>query len=113
MIRRSANEGTCDMIATKLIAVACAAAALAISVPAQASSGEDEFQAGMEAYQSCQYADALTSLTLAAHLGHRRAQEIAGLMNLLGASLYGSAVWTDRSAAMRWFGRAAMQGSEI
>ena len=98
------------------MAATCVALAFAISCAAEVSStpGEDEFQAGMEAYQRCWYPDALTSLTLAAHLGHRRAQEVAGLMNLLGGSLYGSGVGIDRRAAKQWFVRAAAeQGSEL
>ena len=74
---------------------------------------DDQYEAGVLAYQSCQHADALPLLTLAAHAGHRHAQEIAGLMNLLGAPFYGSGVATDLGAAMRWFERAAAQGSEI
>ena len=103
------------MLGPKLIATICAALVFAIDLPAQATEvpAEEVFEAGMEAYQRCQYGDALTLLTLAAHRGHRRAQEVAGLMNLLGASLYGSALGTDRGAAMRWFLRAANQGSEL
>ena len=97
------------------LSVTFIAVAFATCLNAHASSlpGEDQFEAGMEAYQRCWYADALTSMTLAAHLGHRRAQEVAGLMNLLGASLYGSAIGTDRRAAKRWFELAAAQGSEV
>ncbi len=103
------------MVQPKLIAATCAAVVFTIGIPVQASPVpvDETFDAGMEAYQSCHYADALTLLTLAAHRGHRRAQEVAGLMNLLGASLYGSAVGTDRGAAMRWLQRAASQGSEL
>lgn len=96
------------------LALALVVAAMMAGGKAHASTTADEhFDNGLLAYQSCQHADALTSLTLAAHAGHRRAQEIAGLMNLLGAPFYGSGVGTDEAAAMRWFERAAMQGSEI
>jgi TPR repeat protein len=96
-----------------ILGAACIAAALAAAPSHAAMSADEQYEAGVLAYQSCQHADALTSLTLAAHAGHRRAQEIAGLMNLLGAPFYGSGVGADRAAAMRWFERAAMQGSEI
>ncbi|HEX4884459.1 MAG TPA: hypothetical protein VFX05_10005 [Casimicrobiaceae bacterium] len=87
--------------------------ALGIAPAAAQPAGSADREAGLVHYEAGRYAEALTSFTKAAHAGDVRSQEIAGLMNLLGARLYGEGVGEDRAAARRWLGRAARQGSDV
>jgi TPR repeat protein len=87
--------------------------ALGIAPAGAQPAGSADHAAGLVHYEAGRYAEALTSFTKAAHAGHVRSQEIAGLMNLMGARLYGEGIGEDRAAARRWLGRAALQGSDV
>lgn len=75
--------------------------------------GVGAYETGLRHYDAGRYAEALAEFTKAAHAGHRRAQEVAGMMNLLGPRLYGDQVAEDRQAARRWLERAGAQGSDV
>ncbi len=90
------------------------AAAGAPPLPAQSTvTPEQQFQVGLEAQSQRDYAAMLAQLRQAAARGNVEAQEMLGLVLLVGPTLYGPAVRADRCEAGQWLRRAADQGSLV
>ncbi|HTN49184.1 MAG TPA: hypothetical protein VMK32_07120 [Burkholderiaceae bacterium] len=83
-----------------------AATLIALSAATAASGGEIE-----AAYDAGHYAEALSLLETRGLEGDIEAQGMAGMMHLMGSSLYGSEVTTDPERAARWLRASAMNGS--
>ena len=76
-------------------------------------SAEQRFQLALEAQSEREYSAMLTQLKAAASLGHVQAHETLGTVLLVGPSVYGRAIRTDRCEALRWFLAATRAGSEL
>jgi hypothetical protein len=73
---------------------------------ASASAADAEF-----AYESGSYAEALALFEERGLEGDVQAQELVGMMHLVGPALYGEQVAADPACAARWFRAAALNGS--
>jgi hypothetical protein len=72
---------------------------------------EQYYRLATEAETERDYLSMMLWLTQSAQGGYRPAQELLGIVNLTGQSLYGDAVPINHCEALRWFSRAAAQGS--
>ncbi len=88
-------------------------AALLMTTACHAADRNALYARALERYANGEYAAAYAGFGAAADAGHGRAQEIAGLMGLLGPSMYGAAVAHDTVAAVRRLQQAAESGSEV
>ena len=71
---------------------------------------EDAFELGLSQYAAGRYGEAFGNLFWAAIRDHARAQEIVGLMYLLGPRVYGPSVRSDRTEAQFWLTEAGKRG---
>lgn len=71
------------------------------------------FQLALEAQTTGDYDQMLAHLRSAGKAGHLGAQEMLGMILLVGPTLYGDAVPADRCEAGQWIGRALAQGSDM
>ncbi|MFN0160583.1 MAG: hypothetical protein ACKVQQ_05085 [Burkholderiales bacterium] len=59
------------------------------------------------------YAQAYAEYFAAAIRGHARAQEVIGMMLLLGPEMYGPDIERNRESALRWLEEAARAGRDV
>ena len=89
---------------------ACLALALSTAAPAafadavDATSPEGIFDHAQNLYAEGRYSDAFKDFLRAAVLEHPQAQEMVGMMSLLGSRFYGTQVAYDKDAAQFWLG---------
>lgn len=91
----------------KPLAVAVLAAALTLPAIARAGEALERAEAACDAHE---WPEALRWFEVAAEDGDRRAQQVAGLMNLYGDRLY-PGVERNWARAVAWLHRAEAQGS--
>jgi hypothetical protein len=72
---------------------------------------EQYYRLAAEAETERDYLSMILWLNQSAQGGYRPAQELLGIVYLTGQSLYGDAVPINHCEALRWFSRAAAQGS--
>lgn len=72
-----------------------------------------KFQLALEAQTAGQYDEMMALLRSAGEGDHIGAQEMLGMVLLVGPTLYGNAVQADRCEAAKWLIRALSQGSEV
>ena len=96
-----------------LLAAMATQAASAAPTHEVESTPEQKFQMALEAQTAREYRTMLTLLRQAAEASNLEAQEMLGMALLIGPTLYGSAVKSDRCEAGNWMRRAAAQGSDI
>lgn len=95
---------------------ACLALALSTAAPAafadavDATSPEGIFDHAQNLYAEGRYSDAFKDFLRAAVLEHPQAQEMVGMMSLLGSRFYGTQVAYDKDAAQFWLGEAGKRG---
>jgi TPR repeat protein len=63
------------------------------------------------AYESGRFAEALALFEERGLEGDIQAQELVGMMHLVGPALYGQEIAADPACAARWFRAAALNGS--
>ncbi len=73
---------------------------------------EDAFEMAQSQYAKGRYGEAFGNFFWAAIRDHARAQEIVGLMYLLGPRVYGPTVRSDRSEAQFWLTEARKRGRQ-
>lgn len=96
------------MLAAMLAACACAGPAWADDT--YVAPVEDALELAQKQYARGRYGDAFGNFFWAAIRDDARAQEIVGLMYLLGQKVYGQAVRADRAQAQFWLAEAASLG---
>ncbi len=72
---------------------------------------EQYYRLATEAETERDYLSMIRWLNQSAQGGYRPAQELLGMVYLTGQSLYGDTVLINHCEALRWFSRAAAQGS--
>lgn len=98
--------------------VASALGALMIALPAHADDThvapvEEAWAVAQEQYSQGRYGDAFGNFYWAAIRNHAQAQEIVGMMYLLGPAVYGPAIRADRAEAAFWLGEAGKRGRDV
>jgi hypothetical protein len=74
---------------------------------------EDAFDVAMKQYGEGRFVDAFGNFYWAAIRDHAQAQEMVGLMQLLGPQVYGPGVRTDREEARFWLAEAGKRGRSV
>lgn len=74
---------------------------------------EQNFQIAMEAQTERDFSKMLDHLRQSAETGNVEAQEMLGMVLLVGPNLYGKTVKVDRCEAGKWMRRAVAQGSYV
>ena len=74
---------------------------------------EDAFDIAQKQYAAGRFGDAFGNFYWAAIRDHARAQEIVGIMYLLGPAVYGKAVRADREEAKFWLAEAGKRGRDV
>lgn len=102
---------------TRLAVSLCIYASL-ISVRAHADDTyvapiEEAWETAQAQYAQGRYGDAFGNFFWAAIRDHAQAQEIVGMMYLLGPAVYGPAIRADRAEAAFWLGEAARHGRDV
>ena len=82
-------------------------AAVMVAASAASASGAD----AESAYESGRFAEALALFEERGLEGDVQAQELVGMMYLVGPALYGQEIAADPVCAARWFRAAALNGS--
>jgi TPR repeat protein len=85
----------------------------AVPAAGRAASPGQMFQMALEAQSVRDYGTMLSLLREAGGQGHLQAQEMLGMVLLVGPQLYGDAVQSDRCEATAWLRMAAAQGSIV
>lgn len=96
------------VLAAMLAACACAGPACADDT--YVAPVEDALELAQKQYAGGRYGEAFGNFFWAAIRDDARAQEIVGLMYLLGHKVYGQAVRADRAEAQFWLAEAARRG---
>ena len=97
---------------------ATALGALMVGTPAYADDTyvapvEEAWVLAQEQYGQGRYGDAFGNFYWAAIRDHAQAQEIVGMMYLLGPAVYGPAIRADRAQAAFWLGEAGERGRDV
>jgi hypothetical protein len=74
---------------------------------------EDAFAAGQSQYGEGRFVEAFGNFYWAAIRDHGQAQEMVGLMQLLGPQVYGPGVRADRKEARFWLAEAGKRGRDV
>lgn len=74
---------------------------------------EDALELAQQQYAKGRYREAFGNFYWAAIRDDARAQEIVGLMYLVGRKVYGPSVRTDKSEADFWLGEAKRRGRNV
>ncbi len=85
---------------------------LALLLAPAGAMAADEFERGMQAYETSHYAQAVQLLQQAAEGNHVRAQEVLGMMYWYGPRLYGNDVPRNAHDALEMLQKAAAGGSQ-
>jgi len=88
------------------VKISLLAAMFVVTSAASASAADAEL-----AYESGRFADALALFEERGLEGDVRAQELVGMMHLLGPNLFGKGVAADPARSATWFRAAALNGS--
>jgi len=96
-----------------MLICAMAFAATASAAPLVVPTPEQSFQLGLEAQSARDYRAMLNLLRDAAAQGNVEAQEMLGMVLLVGPALYGPTVKANRCEAGLWLRKAVAQGSEV
>jgi hypothetical protein len=74
---------------------------------------EDAFSAAQRQYGEGRFVEAFGNFYWAAIRDHGQAQEMVGLMQLLGPQVYGPGVRADREEARFWLAEAGKRGRDV
>jgi len=99
----------CTPILVAMLA-ACACAGPARADDTYVAPVEDAVELAQKQYARGRYGEAFGNFFWAAIRDDARAQEVVGLMYLLGQKVYGQAVRADRTEAQFWLAEAARRG---